>query len=129
MKGKYMVSRKTTRMLSRFFQFFAITEIVIFSGVALLVRFAGELNRATYANGLFIASAIVLVIGGMAAMSTRSRGDGLSRAIETMNPDMLKERVEHTRGMSDAAGELTMQTLLIGIVPLTASIFLAFVRL
>jgi hypothetical protein len=129
MKGNHMVSRKTTRMLSRFFQFFAIAEIVIFSGVALLVRFSGELNRTTYANGLFVASVVVLVIGGIAAMSTHSSGDTMTRAIEIMNPDLIKARVEHAQGMSDAFGAFTMQVVLIGIVPLVASIFLLVVRL
>ncbi len=122
-----MQSQKSTQVSLPFWQQFAIAEMVIFSGVALLCKLSGELSRTTYANGLFLASIVVLGIGAFAALSTRSRGDSLSRYLENINPDQLKERVEHTRAIGDAIGGLTMKIVIIGIVPLVASIYLALV--
>jgi hypothetical protein len=128
MKGYDMVSRKTTRLLSRFFQFFAIAEIVIFSAVATLCKLLGELSRTTFANGLFIAAAIVFVISGFMLLSARNNSDSLTRYLEMFNPDLSKERVENTRSISDDLNGLTMRVALIGIVPLVTALFLSFVR-
>jgi hypothetical protein len=128
-KRDNMESQQSTRILPQFLQRFVVIELAIFGGVALLCLVGGALTPISYTNGLFMASVVVLAIAGIAGMSTRSRGDGMTRAIETMNPDMLKQRAEQTRGMSEAAGAFTMQTFLIGLVPMVASIFLSFVRL
>jgi hypothetical protein len=125
-----MEQQRDLNTLGKFVRTFAIWEIAIFGGVALICYFGGWRTWSDYATGLFIAGTVVMGIGAFSVMGTnRVTGDVTIRYIETVSDENMKQRNRRYFREMELSRILAFKSVFIGIVPFLVGIALTFLML
>ncbi|NWF68505.1 MAG: hypothetical protein HXY40_05415 [Chloroflexi bacterium] len=121
---------KRPSTLGQFLVLFAVSQAVIFGGLALLCWFNGWLKLTDYANGLFIIGALVMGIGAFSVMGSNAyTGNITYRYIETVSDEDLKSRTRRYQRDNENSRIIALKAAIIGLVPLLSGIALTFATL